>query len=104
MSNEKWKFVALFVAGVLIGYAAAGIGAGNRIRSDGGAVRPIEKQLDRAEKNQQSITDSVAEIKDRVNRAEQSAGEAGAHLRDADGIIDDCERILENTEVRTKAN
>lgn len=91
-------------------------GRNKGIRNDGVSVQQIKEQLDRAESNQQSVTDGVttvergteiiqqqtSEIAESTERVEQSLRDVESKNNRATELVDECEQILSGIGERTK--
>ena len=91
-------------------------GRNKGIRNDGVSVQQIKEQLDRAESNQQSITDGIttvergtesiqqqtSDIAESTERVEQSLRDVESKNNRATELVDECEQILSGIGERTK--
>ena len=91
-------------------------GRNKGIRNDGVSVQQIKEQLDRAESNQQSVTDGVttvergteiiqqqtSDIAESTERVEQSLRDVEIKNNRATELVDECEQILSGIGERTK--
>ena len=91
-------------------------GRNKGIRNDGVSVQQIKEQLDRAESNQQSITDGVttvergtkiiqqqtSDIAESTERVEQSLRDVESKNNRATALVDECEQILSGIGERAK--
>lgn len=91
-------------------------GRNKGIRNDGVSVQQIKEQLDRAESNQQSITDGVttvergtkinqqqtSDIAESTERVEQSLRDVESKNNRATELVDECEQILSGIGERAK--
>lgn len=91
-------------------------GRNKGIRNDGVSVQQIKEQLDRAESNQQSVTDGVttvergteiiqqqtSDIAESTERVEQSLRDVESKNNRATELVDECEQILSGIGERTK--
>lgn len=91
-------------------------GRNKGIRNDGVSVQQIKEQLDRAESNQQSVTDGVttvergteiiqqqtSDVAESTERVEQSLRDVESKNNRATELVDECEQILSGIGERTK--
>ena len=111
------KFGAVIGAIILLCWFFCQFGRSDRVRSDGISVQQVKEQLDRAERNQQSISAGVATVEERTEIIQQLASDitesterAEQHLSDAENqnarageLIDECQQILAGAGKRVQA-
>lgn len=126
--TRKTKIVVAFAVGVCVaggifyaanrfGWFATENGRTNGVRTDGVSVQQIKEQLDRTERNQQSISAGVTAVEKRTESIQQQASDitesterAEQHLSDAENqnarageLIDECQQILAGAGKRVQA-
>ena len=111
------KCGAVIGAIILLCWFFCQYGRSDGVRSDGISVQQVKEQLDRAERNQQSISAGVATVEERTEiiqqqasditesteRAEQNLSDAENQNARAGELIDECQQILAGAGKRVQA-
>lgn len=114
MSDEKKKYVFYSIIVLIIVSILACLFLCSGVQDNGAGVESVREQLGSAETTEREITegiesaeDKAAGIQERIERSEGGIREAEEradcieeNFADADGLIADCQRILENVRRR----